>query len=264
MLNIIAGVFSEPTPPSPVSGATLWLDAADASTFTYSSGTVVSKWKDKSSNAYEFVNTTVANQPNRDTTQNGYSTVRFDGSNDHLYNDGQNKSDFKYLHNGSGATLFVVSKHNSTASAERVVLGTMQNRDANVGFYLDYFYPLLKMFTATGAGGLNKFVENEPTFVNNTWEVRTTRFDQNNATSSLKQLAYVNLGAAASPTVGASWTGASTADSTGYLSIGAANSGAGIVYPFLGEIAEIIAFNSVLNDTNKTSIIDYLMAKWGI
>ena len=263
---ITAGLFGVATtaPTLPVAGATLWLDASDASTFTYSSGTVVSQWTDKTANAYQFVNSTVANQPNRNGTQNSKSTVSFDGSNDHLYNNGQSKSTFKYLHNGSGATLFVVAKHNSTASAERMVFATMTNQSGDVGIYMDYYKPTNQVFTATGAGGVNKFVDTPPAFTNNTWEVRTVRYDQNNGTTAQKQPAYVNLGAASTVNVGGSWTGASTADSTGYLSIGIGNGGSGTSYPFLGEIAEIIAYNTVLNDTDKTTMINYLMTKWGI
>lgn len=62
----------------------LWLDPTDASTFTFSSSTVVSQWGDKSSSARHMAQGTVANQPNRNGTHNGLTTVTFDGSNDYL------------------------------------------------------------------------------------------------------------------------------------------------------------------------------------
>ena len=41
----------------------LWLDAADDSTFSYSSGTEVSQWRDKSGNNFHANQATVGNQP---------------------------------------------------------------------------------------------------------------------------------------------------------------------------------------------------------
>jgi hypothetical protein len=57
----------------------IWLDAGDATTFTYSSGTVVSQWDDKSGNGFHVSQATGAAQPSRNGTLNGISTVVFDG-----------------------------------------------------------------------------------------------------------------------------------------------------------------------------------------
>lgn len=66
--------------PVPMTNLQLWLDTDDASTFTYSSGTVVSQWTDKSGNSRHAVQATVANQPSRSGTQNGRPTVVFTGA----------------------------------------------------------------------------------------------------------------------------------------------------------------------------------------
>ena len=68
--------------PTDLAGLAAWYDASDASTFTYSSGVVVSQWNDKSGNARHLTQGTVANQPSRSGTQNGLSTVVYDGTND--------------------------------------------------------------------------------------------------------------------------------------------------------------------------------------
>lgn len=70
--------------PADLSGLAAWWDAADASTFTFSAGTVVSEWRDKSGNGHHLTQTTDANRPSRSATRNGSGAVAFDGSNDYL------------------------------------------------------------------------------------------------------------------------------------------------------------------------------------
>ena len=267
ILGIIASSRLGVVIPAP----SLWLDASDAGTFTYSSGTIVSQWTDKSSNAYQFTNSTTGNQPNRNGSQNGLATVSWDGTNDTLYESNKSKSLFKYFHDGTGATLFVVAKHNSTALNERYTIGTMTDGFGQTGFVGgSYYYGSLAYYPSTGASTATtgadsaKSVDISTTFANNAWEIRTNKFDQNNATTSLKMQSYLNLGAATGSTTGANWTTASTANAYGWLAIGAVNDGTNIRYWFLGEIAEILAYNSVFSDAQKDKVVNDLKTKWGI
>lgn len=63
--------------PAALPGLALWLDSSDASTFTFSSGSLVSQWNDKSGFGRHFTQATVANQPSRTGTKNGLPTVSF-------------------------------------------------------------------------------------------------------------------------------------------------------------------------------------------
>lgn len=72
-----------PNFPLVIGGLLAWFDAADDSTFTYSSGVVVSQWNDKSGSGRHASQGTVANQPSRSGVQLG-PTVVFDGVNDVL------------------------------------------------------------------------------------------------------------------------------------------------------------------------------------
>ena len=84
-VGIHADAYNKPAVAAlPVAGALGWYDASDATTFTYSSGTVVSQWRDKSGNARHFAQGTVSLQPNRNGTQNGLPTIVFDGTDDYL------------------------------------------------------------------------------------------------------------------------------------------------------------------------------------
>jgi hypothetical protein len=62
----------------PVAGYEVWWDASDDASFTFSSGSTVSTWTDRSANAYvlgAWTGTT-----NRNGTVNGLSTVLFTGA----------------------------------------------------------------------------------------------------------------------------------------------------------------------------------------
>lgn len=69
--------------PADIGDVRLWLDATDASTFTFSSGAVVSQWRDKSGNGYHASQADVARQPTRRTAPgDGMWEVVADNSND--------------------------------------------------------------------------------------------------------------------------------------------------------------------------------------
>ena len=75
---------SYPTDLPVKNGLVMWMDAADDTTFSYSSGTSVSQWRDKSGNNSHVSQATSANQPSRSTTQNSRKILTFDGTNDSL------------------------------------------------------------------------------------------------------------------------------------------------------------------------------------
>lgn len=85
-LGIVASAHKASATFTPASLPNLagWWDSDDATTFSYSSGSVVSQWRDKSGLDRHFAQATVANQPSRNGTQNGRTTVVFDGSTDYL------------------------------------------------------------------------------------------------------------------------------------------------------------------------------------
>lgn len=69
--------------PTNVPGLQLWLDANDASTFSFASGSLVSQWSDKSGNARHFV--IVTSSPTRTAgLVNGKAAVDFSSVNQYL------------------------------------------------------------------------------------------------------------------------------------------------------------------------------------
>ncbi len=78
LLDIVDPVSSTFTP-ADLPSLALWLDASDASSFTYSSGDLVSQWNDKSGNTRHLTQAATTNQPSRTPTVYGRKVVSFDG-----------------------------------------------------------------------------------------------------------------------------------------------------------------------------------------
>lgn len=73
--------------PANLSQLDLWFDSSDTSTITLN-GSTVSQWSDKSGNARHISQANATQQPTYITAGfNGKNIMRFDGSNDYLFND---------------------------------------------------------------------------------------------------------------------------------------------------------------------------------
>jgi len=66
--------------PKSIASLRAWYDASDDSQFTYSSGTSVSEWRDKSGYSLHAANATAGTQPTRNVTRNGRTAVAFQNS----------------------------------------------------------------------------------------------------------------------------------------------------------------------------------------
>jgi hypothetical protein len=64
--------------PSQITGLQVWYDADDASTFTYSTGVLVTAWRDKSGNSRHLASG--GSSPSRNGSLNGRATVVFDAA----------------------------------------------------------------------------------------------------------------------------------------------------------------------------------------
>jgi hypothetical protein len=251
LLGIIAS--SKKGAAAPVAGYNLWLDASDATTFTFSSGSVVSQWTDKSANAYAFTQATVANQPIRDTTQNSLSTVNFGGGGDRLVSTAAS-STWKYLHDGTGATVFIVSRQTAgltVLSTNRLETnggpGIVAFYGSGTEFYLDSF---------PGISGQETYAI--ATIADETYNVFSGLLDQTNATTANKVKLFLGDGAA-NTSAGAYSPGTGNPQTT--LAIGSIDTGG---YSLTGQIAEIITYTSLLSESDRQKNVDYLQGKWGL
>jgi hypothetical protein len=229
---------SFPVSDLPVKGnLALWLDASDDSTFSYSSGTSVSLWKDKSGNNYSAVQATVANQPSRSTTQNSKKTLNFDGTNDTLV-----VSNFI---GNSEMSIFVVSNCGNTLFIEHSV-----NVNTNNGFYL------------YGAGG-GMFAINRNSVItyNALTDWLTGGYSIATGTNSIgTDLLTFKNGTQQSPS-SSNLVSISASNTTASLYIGS-RAASGIWTS--GPIAEILIYNRKVSNAERNSIHTYLGLKWGI
>lgn len=257
MLNNVVGLLSLPTPPEPqpLAGYYCWLDANHAPSFTYSSGTIVSKWTDRSVNALEFTQTTVANQPSRSGTQNSKTTVVFDGTNDGLISNA-GAANWKFLNDGSASTIFIVVKMTTLTGTLKVVFDTSSNT-AGTGNYFG-------AVTGTQALGVvnatSNYIEAYGTSDTN-YHVWTCVNDLTNGTAANQLILYKDSGSAsASPTKTGGWS-IPSGNPSNPLTIGTDGTQS---RPMVGQIAEMVIYKSILSGTDRNTNIDYLKNKWGI
>jgi hypothetical protein len=229
LLAAAGGGAAAPFDPLSITGCKLWLDADDAGSFTYSSGVLVSQWADLSGTNNHFVQATATNQPSRNGSQNGLTTVVFDGNDNILLAPAVEivpQPDTVFL--VCKITTRVADAHliDSQAGVQRQLI----TGDANWRFY-------------AGSSVVDSGVAGDTN-----WHTLTVKF--NGASSlmrkDLSQIAAGNPGTHAMGQAGAA------------PRIGA---GAGPTYTAC-EYAEILVYNTALSAGNTDLVEAYLKAKW--
>ena len=216
----------------------LWLDAADISTITESSGSV-SQWDDKSGQANHATQGTGSAQPlTSAATLNGKNVISFGGS------------DFLNLASGvfsavaGDNTVFVVCKRTTETGAFEVV---MNMRDSGVNKWLVIFSSVAGYidFRNNNSGAFSQ----AKTGATNTHHqiVRGRREGITKAVTFNREAESTN-NFATSVTVTSGYIGSLTG-SGNFLS---------------GEIAEILLFSRSLESSEYQQVTDYLAAKWSI
>lgn len=135
--------------PTQISGCQLWLDAADASTFTYSSGSNISTWIDKSPGANNL--TTLTGTPTY-TTDGNLKIVNFK-SGDLL------RSAFTFTITTSSA-FFVVAKLTSTSTSYPMVLALPDNNSGD--YSIRYSGSVVNYGNSDDIGNGNYFTNGAP------------------------------------------------------------------------------------------------------
>jgi hypothetical protein len=235
------------TNPTQLSGCAFWLDATDAASFTFSSGSNVSQWRDKTSNVYAG---TGVNSPTRVANSlNGYTSVNFNGTNQYI--------DFGNIVNmgTSQIYIFVVSQHNSTASG--AVVGKSSYR-ANTGRWA--------MARDTTSGGMYMLIDPNgttpaaPAFTDTSVAARilTGYWDRSNV------FIFEN-GTQRATAALASSTNLSNTDPL-YVAAYPNSTGTGPQAGLYlnGKIGEVIVYLGSLTTTQRQDVEGYLAIKWGL
>jgi hypothetical protein len=227
--------------PSSITGLQLWLDASDSSTiFNASSGGsdvspggAIGRWQDKSGNGRHFVASGSAMPTFTSSGLNGRSVVTFNGTANNL----TNSTNIIFF---SSVTIIAVVRRVSGAYGGFI---TSQTGDDGPSLLIDNN----KLFVRAGSGS----AQTVATSANFTGPSVATAVI-NNWTPSL----YVN-GSLVGTGSFADVRGEASTTSIGTYRVGDTN--------FLnGYIAEMVVYNSVLSNANRSAVESYLMSKWAI
>ena len=245
----------------PVSGYTFWLDANDASSFTFSSSNVVSQWADKSGNGNHATQATVGNQPTRESSVlNSKAGVRFTGNADKALGMATKigaegtQTFFLVLNTASGWTnstggntpFFSSNAMSNSVPNGGVTIGSWTGAWANerVGWYAqtggNQSFGIAQNSANVSSGGHIFSFNTTPS--TNTRAIRMDNSEQSVVSSG-------------------NWSGSGTRPGN-YDCIGnyIVTSGGSA---FIGDICEVILYDTDLSDSDITSVYNYLKAKWG-
>lgn len=238
-----------------LSGCILWLDAADATSITISSGSNVSQWSDKSGSNNHAAQATASNQPVVvSNARNGLSVIRFSGLG------GVNRTDTRFLDNSAMSfpnapyTIFAVAQAVANASSSAYGYNYIFKPSRSTDWY--YMMGSLSNAFTTFAGSATAWNDTtalaggtQPT---SNWTVFTVA----NTGTANGLLSYISGNARTAK------NGTTAGPATGYT---LGDAGVGFRgQNWNGDIAEIMVFNRDMSYTDRYIIEGYLAWKWGI
>ena len=222
---------SYPTDLPVKNGLVMWMDASDDTTFSYSSGTIVSQWRDKSGFNYHMV--PVSAGPTRNAFLNSRKVLAFTTA-QQIWNSSINLVTSAY-------TVFCVTRLTGTTNAR--VLSTQYTGNTGGNWLLGHWAGYVNQYFAEG------WIAYAIYAADNTWRMYMGDWGgPSNDTAD----AFSN---------GTSIRSQPSADaSAGPLGLGInINSETSTC-----EAAEIVVFNRLLSTTERKQVHTYLGQKWGI
>jgi hypothetical protein len=244
---------SYPTDLPVKNGLLVWLDAADDTTFSYSSGTEVSQWRDKSGNNFHANQATVANQPSRNTTVNSRKSVNFTSTN----GDRLRVNSGMVFTNSVTAIVFIKPGTQNFPYAD--ILDQDHAMDGYNGWVIqrnnDASQWLVWLANEANTTWLNT---NAVSYADNTPQIVTLRKGSSTLTLSSNGTSSGDVAIADQQIRQANYFG---------LNIGSWRAGNELFSSsrhYNGEICEIVVYNRALSLTELKQVHTYLGQKWGI
>jgi hypothetical protein len=241
--------------PLSITGCALWLDAADttSSSMTFSTGSNISAWKDKSSNA--LTSTIVNGALSVANIQNNLSVVRLNGTNQYF--------DFGNVLNlgTNGLSIFFVGKFSSNAG-EVGMIGKTSYRGNTARWALGYNSVYSSgIFTLVQESGDLTRQQDFAYNPNNAFTIYSTYNDRTSSAGI-----FANGGSTSNI---ATFTGtAANLSNSDSLYIGSYPDGTGSAPQsgmfYNGDISEVIVYFAQLSTAQRQQVEAYLQAKWNI
>ena len=252
--GFFGGTTAAPFSPSDISGLQLWLDATtglfDATSggnAVTTDGSAVARWEDQSGNGRHVTQSTSNNRPVLKTAiQNSKNIVRFDGSNDVL-----TRSSF--LFSQPSSSVFIAMSSNCatdrrllcecSTTISNPIFGLVQS-DLSVSTELSIFYRYDSSVIAINHPNLG-------TAFDNTFRLIAITDSQTVINSYINKVSTGTVAYSRGPT------------SVNNFCIGALQR-SNLGSAWAGDVAEVIIYNSVLSQSDRDRVSDYLYAKWAI
>ncbi len=232
-----------PVPTTPLAGSSLWLDAADASSVVLN-GATVSQWNDKSGNNRNATQGTAANQPGyaSNALLGGKNVIDFAGSQKFF------TVDLSFL-TGSAYTIFALEGKESTAASNYYIgtRGGSTNNALHIGYRADNQITFAQF--GNDISVTNAAYAYTGTQVFRQW---TDVLNTTSGRSILLNGTVINGG---------------TSTSTATLNAGSATNGVigqghNTGTQYVGDLAEVVIYNSALSTTDRQTVEAYLNWKW--
>lgn len=230
--------------PRTVPGCQLWLDAADLNTFSFSSGNIISTWKDKSINA---VTLTAYGSPTT-TTVNGRTSISLNGTTQYLQ-----RTSFTPTNSATYVAWFAVANVTNYAGVTYAcIVGTNypSNNFSQNTLYINSGVGVIYYRNANA--GTNKALSSGAVTTNTVFQTET---------DYVSGQYQINLNGAGLVSKTDGLTGAIDT-ATVNLQVGW-DSYSGDSY-VAGTISECLLFTSPVSPANKRAIEGYLAWKWGL
>ena len=224
--------------PSSIAKLDCWFDASGANNFVLATSNVT-RWFDKTGNGRDLIQTTIGNQPIFSTNT---QEVVFNGSKFMTFSTipGVVNSDY---------TMFVLEKRQSNTSQNYFIGGSNYNTYSNL--YMGY-NTQSNFYFDTYNNGTQLTIDTYTSVPNEPYRLWTIAYSSN-LNKRQMYLNGINYMTVASSNDLLSWNGAS---------VGRFWNGG--TYYYIGNLHEIIIYNSFLNDQSRTLVEGYLARRWGI
>jgi len=218
-----------------LSSLQFWV-SSDVATNTANSGDPVTNWGNQAGKAIKATQELSQYKPTR-ITESGVSFLRFDGDNS-----------VKFMEIGFADSLQLVN-------SEYEIFIVAKSSSANIGFLIGGTVGNFELHTRPGGGVGTRFIPKSGIILDNTINTTDGNFHIFNAKATSTQ---AELRVDGNSTI---VNGDARSSIASQMLIGARRDGS---YPFDGDIAEIIIFNTELTESQAIFIEYYLAGKYGI
>ena len=251
--------------PASIPGLSLWLDADDL--VSLGDGVAVENWDDPRENGMRATQATAGSRPTVQTAElNGHAIVRFDGTDDRLA--AGVASDWRFLHDGTGCTVFVVAKTSSAnPNAIQTLAATQVGSFSQRGLALFFDdraaqtrddTTLLHIASGT-APVLAQLSPANTSCKSGRWHVVETAWINGAAADDILVQADGGLGCPGSAMMGANTP--STLDPTGTLTLGSTPAGGAYLN---GDIAYVLVYNRKLTAAEREQVRRFLARRFAL